>query len=54
MSRPLALILTLYFLLAAGYGIASPPFETPDENLHYFTAEYSPARAACRPHTIPV
>ena len=33
MSRPLALILTLYFLLAAGYGIASPPFETPDENL---------------------
>ena len=40
MSRPLAHILTLYFLLAAGYGIASPPFETPDENLHYFTAEY--------------
>ena len=38
--RPLALILTLYFLLAAGYGIASPPFETPDENLHYFTAAY--------------
>ena len=42
MSRrpPLALILAIYFLLAAGYGIASPPFETPDENLHYFTAAY--------------
>jgi len=40
MSRPLALILTLYLLLAAGYAIASPPFETPDEHLHYFTAEF--------------
>lgn len=38
--RPLALILLLYLLLAVGYGIASPPFETPDENLHYFTADY--------------
>jgi 4-amino-4-deoxy-L-arabinose transferase-like glycosyltransferase len=38
--RPLALILTLYLLLAAGYAVASPPFETPDEHLHYFTAEF--------------
>ena len=40
MRRPLLLILALYLLLAAGYAIASPPFETPDEHLHYFTAEF--------------
>ena len=38
--RPLLLILTLYLLLAVGYAVASPPFETPDEHLHYFTAEF--------------
>ena len=40
MRRPLLIILTLYLLLAAGYAVASPPFETPDEHLHYFTAEF--------------
>ncbi len=38
--RLLALILGIYALLAIGYGVASPPFETPDENLHYFTADF--------------
>ncbi len=38
--RPLLLILTLYLLLAVGYAVVSPPFETPDEHLHYFTAEF--------------
>ena len=38
--RPLLLILALYLLLAGGYAVASPPFETPDEHLHYFTAEF--------------
>ena len=40
MSRPLLAILALYLLLAVGYAIVSPPFETPDEHLHYFTAEF--------------
>ena len=38
--RLLALILAIYLLLAIGYGVASPLFETPDEHLHYFTAEF--------------
>lgn len=38
--RLLALILGIYALLAVAYSIASPPFETPDENLHYFTADF--------------
>ena len=38
--RLLFLILALYAALAVGYGIASPPFETPDEHLHYFTADF--------------
>jgi len=36
----LALILGVYLCLAVGYGLASPLFETPDEHLHYFTAEF--------------
>lgn len=36
----LAIILSLYFLLAVGYGIVTPLFETPDEHLHYFTVEF--------------
>ena len=38
--RPLALILAFYLLLAVGYSVATPLFETPDEHLHYFTAEF--------------
>lgn len=37
---PLALILSIYLFLAIGYGIVTPLFETPDEHLHYFTAEF--------------
>jgi 4-amino-4-deoxy-L-arabinose transferase-like glycosyltransferase len=36
----LALILIIYLALAVGYGAVVPLFETPDEHLHYFTAEY--------------
>ncbi len=36
----LALILSIYLLLALGYGIVTPLFETPDEHLHYFTADF--------------
>lgn len=36
----LGLILAIYLLLALGYGIATPLFETPDEHLHFFTVEY--------------
>ncbi len=36
----LALILIIYLLLALGYGIVTPLFETPDEHLHYFTADF--------------
>jgi hypothetical protein len=36
----LVAILTLYLLLAVGYGIATPLFETPDEHLHFFTADF--------------
>lgn len=39
--RPLlATILAVYLLLAAGYGITTPLFETPDEHLHFFTANF--------------
>lgn len=33
------LILLLYLLLAIGYGIATPMYEAPDENLHYNTVK---------------
>jgi hypothetical protein len=33
-------ILLAFFILAIGYGLANPLFEAPDENLHYFTAQY--------------
>jgi 4-amino-4-deoxy-L-arabinose transferase-like glycosyltransferase len=33
-------ILGLYLLLAIGYGIVNPLFESPDEHWHYFTAQY--------------
>ncbi len=36
----LALILSLYLLLAVGYNIINPLFESPDEHWHYFTAQY--------------
>ncbi|MBP6016470.1 MAG: phospholipid carrier-dependent glycosyltransferase [Candidatus Promineofilum sp.] len=40
-SRPLLiLILSIYLALAVGYGIVTPLFETPDEHLHYFTADF--------------
>ncbi|MFO7682277.1 MAG: glycosyltransferase family 39 protein [Chloroflexota bacterium] len=35
----LALILSLYLLLAIGYGLVNPLFESPDEHWHYFTAQ---------------
>ncbi len=35
----LALILGLYLLLTIGYGIVNPLFESPDEQLHYFTVQ---------------
>ncbi|WP_374686942.1 phospholipid carrier-dependent glycosyltransferase [Promineifilum sp.] len=37
---PLTLVLGIYLILAVGYGVVVPLFETPDEHLHYFTAEY--------------
>ncbi len=36
----LGLLLTIYLLLALGYGIVTPLFETPDEHLHFFTVEF--------------
>ncbi len=33
-------ILLAFFILAIGYGLANPLLEAPDENLHYFTAQY--------------
>jgi 4-amino-4-deoxy-L-arabinose transferase-like glycosyltransferase len=36
----LSLILSLYLLLAVGYGVINPLFEAPDEQWHYFTAQY--------------
>lgn len=36
----LFLVLGIYLVLAVGYGIATPLFETPDEHLHYFTADF--------------
>jgi hypothetical protein len=37
--RGLALILGLYLLLALAYGVATPLFEAPDEDHHYFNAQ---------------
>lgn len=34
------MILVLYLLLAIGYNLTIPIFEAPDENYHYFTAQY--------------
>jgi hypothetical protein len=36
----LILILSIYLVLALGYGAVTPLFETPDEHLHYFTADF--------------
>lgn len=36
----LLLILGAYLVLALGYGVVTPLFETPDEHLHYFTADF--------------
>ncbi len=36
----LVLVLGLYLLLALAYGIVTPLFETPDEHMHYFTADF--------------
>ena len=36
----LALILGLYLLLTVAYSVVNPLFESPDEQLHYFTAQY--------------
>ena len=36
----LTLVLSIYLLLALGYGVVVPLFETPDEHMHYFTAEF--------------
>ncbi len=36
----LGLLLTIYLLIALGYGIVTPLFETPDEHLHFFTVEF--------------
>jgi hypothetical protein len=38
--RLLLLILSVYLLLALGYGAANPLFEAPDEHNHFFTAHY--------------
>ena len=39
-KRPFALISTCYILLALIYGALIPIFEAPDENIHYFTAQW--------------
>lgn len=36
----LILILIAYLFLAVGFGAVNPLFESPDENMHYFAAEY--------------
>ncbi len=36
----LTLILVLYLVLAAGYGLITPLFEAPDEHHHFFTIRY--------------
>ena len=33
-------ILALYLLITLAYGVVNPLFEAPDEQLHYFTAQY--------------
>lgn len=47
----LAAILAVYLVLAIGYGFIVPIFETPDEHLHYFTAEFI-AREGRLPTTV--
>ena len=39
-KRPFFTLSLIYFLLALTYGIVIPIFEAPDENIHYFTAEW--------------
>ena len=39
-KRPFTLISTFYLLLALSYGVIIPIFEAPDENIHYFTAQW--------------
>ncbi len=38
--RWLGLVLLLYLVLAAAYGLVNPLFEAPDEHHHYFVADY--------------
>ena len=41
LSRSLLILtLSIYLALAVGYGVVTPLFETPDEHLHYFTADF--------------
>ncbi|MEZ4515651.1 MAG: DUF2142 domain-containing protein [Chloroflexota bacterium] len=44
----LAVILGIYCLLAIGYGVTTPLFETPDEHLHFFTVDF-----IAREHRLP-
>ena len=37
---PLVLILLIYLVITLGYGVVNPLFEAPDENWHFFTAQY--------------
>lgn len=39
-KRPLVIILLIYMGLTIAYGITNPLFESPDEQTHYFTAQY--------------
>ena len=39
-ALPSAVILTLYLILAVGYNVMDPPFESPDEVGHFFTIKY--------------
>jgi len=36
----LVLVLGVYLLLTLAYGVVTPLFETPDEHMHYFTADF--------------
>lgn len=38
-KKPLAVILLVYLLVTAAYGIINPLFEAPDEHMHYFTVQ---------------
>lgn len=37
---PLGLVLLAYLVITVSYGVVNPLFEAPDENWHYFTAQY--------------